>query len=165
MEVEVKQEVKGKKKKKEKKAELIGDIEVKEEKSELQLVYSDEGVKEKKKKKKKKSKESKTVELNSNIPVNGLDAEANDLETAGEEKGEKVEKPATDAKPKVSRANKAKNRLKEDLAYISSFMSVLHIPSHGGPGEEEEEGEVPEEARARLMLGRGAEGRAASREE
>ena len=53
----------------------------------------------------------------------------------------------------------------EDLAYISSFMSLLHIPSHGGPGEEEEEGEVPEEARARLMLGRGAEGRAASREE
>jgi len=164
----------GVKEKKKKKKKNKGDTDVKEEgdvksevvttddtPSDVTATTEENGGK----KKKKKSKESKTVELNSNIPVNGLDAEANDLETAGEEKGEKVEKPATDAKPKVSRANKAKNRLKEDLAYISSFMSLLHIPSHGGPGEEEEEGVVPEEARARLMLGRGAEGRAASREE
>jgi len=208
MEVEAKEEVKEKKKKKKekgaKKAELDGDVEVKEEKSELQVVNSEEGVKEKKKKKKKdkgdtdvkedgdvkseevktddtpcditakaegnggkkkkKNKESKTAELNSNIPVNGLDVEANDIETTGEEKGDVVEKPATDAKPKVSRANKAKNRLKEDLAYISSFMSFLHIPSRGGPGEEEEQGDVPEEARERLMLGRAGE-RAGTREE
>ena len=45
----------------------------------------------------------------------------------------------------------------EDLNYISDFLSFLHIPQHRlsrdeDNDEEEEDGEMPEEARERLLL-------------
>ena len=54
----------------------------------------------------------------------------------------------------------------EDLAYMTDFMSFLHIPQHRR-GEEEEEGrgELSEEVRERLFLNKRPGERAASREE
>ena len=45
----------------------------------------------------------------------------------------------------------------DDLSYISDFLSFLHIPQHRltrdeQEDEEEEDGEMPQEARERLLL-------------
>ena len=45
----------------------------------------------------------------------------------------------------------------DDLGYISDFLSFLHIPQHRltrdeQEDEEEEDGEMPQEARERLLL-------------
>ena len=44
----------------------------------------------------------------------------------------------------------------DDLSYISDFLSFLHIPQHrltrDEEDEEEEDGEMPQEARERLLL-------------
>jgi hypothetical protein len=54
--------------------------------------------------------------------------------------------------------------VQDDLAYVSELLSYVRIPQHG-PGPEEGEGAVPEEARERLLLNRAGGQRAASREE
>merc|ERR1712181_41100 len=73
-------------------------------------------------------------------------------------------------KGKVSVVNSAKNRLKDDLSYISDVLSFLHIPQHRltrdeAEDEEEDDGEMPQEARERLLLVKKPGERAASREE
>merc|ERR1719283_562102 len=60
--------------------------------------------------------------------------------------------------------------MKEDLAYISDFMSFIHIRQHRSQGQEDEDDladsmELTDEVRERLHLNRKPEDRAHSREE
>jgi len=83
-------------------------------------------------------------------------------------KVEDSEKAKTKGKGKISVVNSAKNRLKDDLSYISNFLSFLHIPQHRLARDEEEDeddGEMPQEAKERLLLVKKPGERAASREE
>jgi len=124
------------------------------------------------KKKKKKSKDTTVVaEKGSDEAEKEQSQEGVEASEEANKVLEKVEdSEKTKGKGKVSVVNSAKNRLKDDLSYISDFLSFLHIPQHRltrdeQEDEEEEEGEMPQEARERLLLIKKPGERAASREE
>lgn len=130
---------------------------------------------EKPEKKKKKGKKAEKADTNGDVIVNGNTDDKNNIVTNGvkavvEEPSETVLEAATDEKPGVkakgSVVKSAKIRMKEDLAYMTDFMSFLHIPQHRrGDEEEEGRGELSEEVRERLFLNKRPGERAASREE
>jgi len=171
-EVEVKSEdVKKKKKKKSKEnnqEESAMEVSTSEPQSE---VLSNGEPPAKKKKKKSKDKTVVVDEVSDEVvkEQSHEEVEANEEASQVSEKVDDSEK-AKQGKGKVSVVNSAKNRLKDDLSYISDFLSFLHIPQHRltrdeQEDEEEEDGEMPQEARERLLLVKKPGERAASREE
>merc|ERR1712013_269720 len=176
-EVEVKSEesdVKKKKKKKNKvKEEAEEDIVNAPEVEPKIVVVPDMLSEEPPKKKKKKSKDKTAEKLETAAPV-----EENEQPVALSQEDQESHTPANKEddsgksknKGKGSVVNSSKHRLKEDLNYISDFLSFLHIPQHRlardeDDDEEEEDGEMPEEARERLLLVKKPGERAANREE
>jgi len=171
VDVEVKSEdVKKKKKKKSKETseeESVMEVSTSEPQSEV-LSNGEPPAKKKKKKSKDKTAvksevaEDKTEKVAGEKP--GINEEINQVpDKVGDSGKSKV-------KGKVSVVNSAKNRLKDDLSYISDFLSFLHIPQHRltrdeQEDEEEDDGEMPQEARERLLLVKKPGERAASREE
>jgi len=171
LDVEVKSEdVKKKKKKKSKETseeESVMEVSTSEPQSEV-LSNGEPPAKKKKKKSKDKTAvksevaEDKTEKVAGEKP--GINEEINQVpDKVGDSGKSKV-------KGKVSVVNSAKNRLKDDLSYISDFLSFLHIPQHRltrdeQEDEEEDDGEMPQEARERLLLVKKPGERAASREE
>jgi len=176
-EVEVKSEepdVKKKKKKKNKvKEEAEEDIAYAPESEPKIEVVPDVSSEEPPKKKKKKSKDKTAEKLETAAPV-----EENEQPVALSQEDKESHTPVNKEddsgksknKGKGSVVNSSKHRLKEDLNYISDFLSFLHIPQHRlardeDEDEEEEDGEMPEEARERLLLVKKPGERAANREE
>merc|ERR1712179_128464 len=94
------------------------------------------------------------------------DAVMEEIKTeAGDVKQTECEK-AEKGKPSIIRSSKL--RQKDDLAYISDFMSYIHIPNHKRMDEDEDEDqttEMTDEVRERLHLNRNPENRATSKEE
>jgi len=169
-EVEVKSEdVKKKKKKKSKENNHESAMEVSTSEPQSEVLSNGEPPA---KKKKKKSKD-KTVVVDKVSDEVEKEQSHEEVEASEEtiQVSEKVEdSEKAKGKGKVSVVNSAKNRLKDDLSYISDFLSFLHIPQHRltrdeQEDEEEEDGEMPQEARERLLLVKKPGERAASREE
>jgi len=172
LDVEVKSEdVKKKKKKKSKETseeESVMEVSTSEPQSEV-LSNGEPPAK----KKKKKSKDKTTVK--SEVAEDKVEKEQHDEKAEINEETNQVpdkvgDSAKTRVKGKVSVVNSAKNRLKDDLSYISDFLSFLHIPQHRltrdeQEDEEEDDGEMPQEARERLLLVKKPGERAASREE
>merc|ERR1712051_328170 len=120
------------------------------------------------KKKTKKSKD-KTVVVDEVVKEQSHE-EVEAIEEANQVPEKVDDSEKAKSKGKVSVVNSAKNRLKDDLSYISDFLSFLHIPQHRltrdeQEDEEEDDGEMPQEARERLLLVKKPGERAASREE
>jgi len=166
-EVEVKSEdVKKKKKKKSKEnnqEESVLEVSTSEPQSEV-LSNGEPPAK----KKKKKSKD-KTVVVDEVVKEQSHE-EVEAIEEANQVSEKVDDSEKAKGKGKASVVNSAKNRLKDDLSYISDFLSFLHIPQHRltrdeQEDEEEEDGEMPQEARERLLLVKKPGERAASREE
>jgi len=169
-EVEVKSEDSKKKKKKKSKENNHEESAIEVRASELQSEVLSKGEPPAKKKKKKSKDKTVVVEKGSDEVAKEQSPEVEASEEANKvlEKVEDSEKAK--GKGKGSVVNSAKNRLKDDLSYISDFLSFLHIPQHRltrdeQEDEEEEEGEMPQEARERLLLIKKPGERAASREE
>merc|ERR1712156_927834 len=171
-EVEVKSEesdVKKKKKKKNKVKEEAEDNIVNAPESELKIevvpnVSSEEPPKKKKKKSKDKTAEkletAASVEENEQpVALSHEDKESHTPVNKEDDSGKSKNKG------KGSVVNSSKHRLKEDLNYISDFLSFLHIPQHRLTRDEEEDSEMPEEARERVLLVKKPGERAANREE
>jgi len=170
--VEVKseeQDVKKKKKKKSKETSEESVMEVGTSEPQSEVLSNGEPPA---KKKKKKSKEKTAVK--SEVAEDKVEKVADEIPEINEEVNQDPTKDGdsgkTKVKGKVSVVNSAKNRLKDDLSYISDFLSFLHIPQHRltrdeQEDEEEDDGEMPQEARERLLLVKKPGERAASREE
>merc|ERR1712226_10627 len=113
-----------------------------------------------KKKQKKKEKKQKKIDLDTTDAVmEEIKTEAGDVKQTECEKAEK-------GKPSIIRSSKL--RQKDDLAYISDFMSYIHIMGHKRMDEDEDEDqttEMTDEAMERLHLNRNPENRATSKEE
>merc|ERR1711936_792298 len=163
-------EVKKKKKKKNKVKEEAEEDIVNAPESEPKIeVVPNVSSEEPPKKKKKKSKDKTADKVETAAPVEeneqlvALSQEDQESHTpvnkeddSGKSKNKEDYSGKSKNKGKGSVVNSSKHRLKEDLNYISDFLSFLHIPQHRLARDEdeddEEEGEMPEEARERLLL-------------
>lgn len=116
----------------------------------------------KKKLKKKEKKQKKRESLMGDSLTESEEVQSVQSPDRTQKESDKV------TKGKQSIVRSSKLRQKDDLAYISNFMSYLHIPTHRNLDEEEDEDEtleMTEEARERLYLNRKPEDRATSKEE
>lgn len=156
--MEVTNTVSKKKKKKKVEAEepIVNDISV----NDISANDSIEETLSKKKQKKKEKKQRKIdLETTDSVTEEMQTVEASDEKQTESDKAEK-------GKPSIVRSSKL--RQKDDLAYISDFMSYIHIPNHRRMDEDEDEDqamEMTDEVRERLHLNRKPEDRATSREE
>jgi len=171
--VEVKseeQDVKKKKKKKSKETSEESVMEVGTSEPQSEVLSNGEPPAKKKKKKSKDKTALKSEVVEDKVEKEQPDEKAEVNEEVNQVSDKVGDSGKTKGKGKVSVVNSAKNRLKDDLSYISDFLSFLHIPQHRltrdeQEDEEEDDGEMPQEARERLLLVKKPGERAASREE